>query len=386
LAIFAPRAQADETALAAAVKRLEAIVAAQEARLDAQEAEIARLKGDDLILLDSQRGTGPNPDAPVSVGEAPEPRPQPADVAALPDFASVLTPPGRWVLEGSTEFGVSSNDRLVFRGVEIVPGLQIGVIEASDAERETAGATIALRTGLTRRLEFEARVPYLWRSDRITTLQQRDETVTRTQELAGDGLGDIEASLRYQFTRAAPERPVLIGNLRVKSDTGSGPFDIGRDEFGVATSLATGSGFWGVEPGLTLLYPTDPAVLFANVGYMINLERDVDQVVGEGGSNEVRVGRVDPGDSISASLGYGFSINPRLSYSLGYRHTYLTETETELNDTLQRSDDLHVGSLLLGLSLRTGPTSALSASFEFGVTEEAPDARVVVRAPFSVSR
>ena len=39
-----------------------------------------------------------------------------------------------------------------------VTGVQIGVIEASDADRDTFATTFALRYGLTNRLEVEARV------------------------------------------------------------------------------------------------------------------------------------------------------------------------------------------------------------------------------------
>ena len=50
----------------------------------------------------------------------------------------------------------------------------------------------------------------------------------------------------------------------------------GYDEFGVATSLATGSGFWAVEGGLTMLYPSDPAVIFGSLSYLHNVSRDID--------------------------------------------------------------------------------------------------------------
>ncbi|HYD88424.1 MAG TPA: hypothetical protein VEA80_13190 [Vitreimonas sp.] len=403
--LFAPDARAQD---ASELEQLRAAIAAQQQQIEAQqraieeqrvlieqlmarEAERAHVAAEEL---DDIRAAGPRPyaydlitldggdadggqssDEPV--GEAPPPPQAQPDLAALPDFAGVLTPRGRFLLEPSLEYTNSSSNRLVFRGVEIVTGVQIGVIEASDVDRSTVVATAAGRYGLTDRLELELRVPYLYRRDRVTTLAQRDDQIVREFKLEGDDIGDIEAAIRYQLNNARRGGPIYIANLRVKSDTGTSPYEIARDEFGVLTELPTGSGFWGVEPGLTVLLPSDPVVLFANASYLYHMPEDVDRTIGD-----VFVGRVDPGDSIGASAGFGFALNQRFSYSLGYKHNYIFPTETELGDTTQESDEIHVGSLLFGMSYRLSDSATASLNFEFGVTEDAPDARMVFRMPF----
>lgn len=328
--------------------------------------------------LDAWRA-GQDPGAPRSPIDQP---PQPSlnerslQLAAVPEEVAVLSPKGRATFDFSTEYTRSSANRLVFRGIEIVPGLQIGVIEASEADRDTFGATIAGRYGITDRIEVDARIPYLRRSDTITTVQQRDEAVTRTIDLKGDGLGDVEAGIRYQINGGEKGRPIFVAGLRAKSDTGEGPFDIPRDEFGVATRLATGSGFWGIEPSISMLYPSDPAVIFASLSYFAHLPRDIDKLEGE-----ILVGRVDPGDSIGMGIGFAFALNPRFSYSMGYKHNYIRPTKTELNGTEEKSDELQVGALTFGLSYRVTNRFTLNGNFEFGVTEDAPDMRFVLRVP-----
>lgn len=297
-------------------------------------------------------------------------------LSAIPEEVAVLSPKGRASFDISGEYTRSSANRLVFRGVEIVPGLQIGVIEASEADRDTLGATLTGRYGITDRIEVDARIPYLKRNDTVTTVQQRDEAVSRTIDLKGDGIGDVEAGIRYQINGGEKGRPIFVAGLRAKSDTGEGPFDIPRDEFGVASRLATGSGFWGIEPSISMLYPSDPAVIFASLSYFAHLPKDIDRVEGD-----IRVGRVDPGDSIGMGIGFAFSLNPRFSYSLGYKHNYIRPTETELNDTVQKSKSLQVGALTFGLSYRVTERFSLNGNFEFGVTEDAPDMRFVLRAP-----
>jgi len=319
------------------------------------------------------------PDAPV--GEAPPPTEDTSQrVAAVPEGQGVLTRKGEFFFEPSFEYTRSSTNRLVFRGIELIPGIQIGLIEATDADRDTLVGTAALRYGLTDRLEAEVRLPYLYRNDRIEVVQQRDEGIVRQIALREDGFGDAEFSLRYQFNRPVGQKPIFVGSLRVKSDTGKGPFDIGYDEFGVATGLATGSGFWAVQPGINFLMPSDPAVLYGGAAYLYHIPRNVNKMVGD-----VLVGRVDPGDAISANVGFGFALNPRFSFSLGYRHNYIFPTKSEIGDTLQRSKYLHVGSLNMGMSYRLTQRHVLNLGFEFGVTEDAPDVSITLRLPFGGS-
>lgn len=316
------------------------------------------------------------PEGPV--GEAPSEEAHPTTtVEALPEGQNALLGQGRLVIEPSFEYSHTSSNRLVFRGVEIVTGVQIGLIEANDTSRDTISGAMAVRYALTDRLEVEARVPYTYRHDRVTTLAQNNNQTTRTFELEGSDIGDIEMSARYQLNRGGNGAPMFVAGARVKSDTGLGPFDLARDQNGISTELATGSGFWGVQGSLSVLYPSDPVVLFGNISYLYNVPRDIDRMVGT-----VNIGRVDPGDSIGIGFGMGFALNPRFSYSLGYSHSYITETETELNDTNQRSTALQVGTLQFGMSFRATERLTISTGVDVGVTSDAPDVRVSLRTPF----
>lgn len=389
--------EADDDGLAEMREELRvqrALIEEQGRQLAAQNAEIAKLKGwldpAELAIL-AGRGamqaptgqpsvlSGPQlPDQPV--GEAPpEPEAQVrARVEAIPQEQGVLTPPGRLVVDPSFEYTRSSSNRLVFRGIELVPGIQIGLIEATDADRDTLAATLALRYGLTSRLEIEARVPFLYRQDRIEVVQQRDEGIVRQIGLREEDIGDVEFAMRYQINRPRGQRPIWVANLRVKSDTGLSPFEVDFDEFGVATGLATGSGFWAVQPGVSFLLPSDPVVIFGSASYLYHIPRDIDRNIGG-----AFIGRVDPGDAVSAGLGFGFALNPRFSFSLGYRHSYIFKTVSEIGDTIQRSNSLQVGSLTFGMSYRLTETQTFNVGFEFGMTSDSPDVGITFRLPIA---
>lgn len=320
--------------------------------------------------------SGPDlPDRPV--GEAPPAPEVRAEVQAIPQEQGVLTPEGYLVFDPSLEYTRSSTNRLVFRGIELIPGIQIGLIEATDADRDTLVGTAAIRYGITNRLEVEARLPYLYRNDRIEVVQQRDEGIVRQIRLREQDFGDAEFSFRYQLNRPRPLKPIWVASLRVKSDTGIGPFDIDYDEFGVATGLATGSGFWAFQPGMNFLLPSDPVVLYGGLSYLYHMPRDINKTVGD-----AFIGRVDPGDAISANVGFGFALNPRFSFSWGYRHNYIFPSKTEIGDTVERSNRLQVGSMNFGMSYRFTERQTVNLGFEFGVTEDAPDVSITLRMPF----
>jgi hypothetical protein len=211
----------------------------------------------------------------------------------------------------------------------------------------------------------------------VLTLAQRDEQIIREIDIEGSGFGDLEAAIRYQFNTGRGGGPIYIGNLRYKSTTGTSPFEIDRDEFGILEELPTGSGFWGLEPSLTVLIPSDPVVIYGTLSYFYHAPDDINRVIGD-----VLIGEVDPGDSIGASLGFGFALNEAFSFSLGYKHNYIYETTTEFADTEQRSETLQVGSMLLGMSYRLSERATASINYEFGVTSDAPDARLIFRVPY----
>ena len=389
------------TALQAQLQRLDdemrsqrALIADQAAQLAAQQKQIDSLKMN--LELANLRGAGvvdaqatpvsgaaapALPDQPVGEGPAqPKPEEQ-AEVQAIPHDQGVLTPAGHLVFDPSFEYDHASTNRLVFRGIELVPGIQIGVIEASDADRDTIVTTPSLRYGISNRFEIEGRLPYLYRNDRIQVLQQRDQQIVRGVALKDDGIGDAEATLRYEINAVRPLRPIWIASLRVKSRTGEGPFEVPYDEFGVAEGLATGSGFWGVQPGVSFLLPSDPIVLYGGLSYFHQFARNIDKSIGD-----TFIGRVEPGGAIGANIGFGFALNPRFSYSLGFRHTYILPTSSEIGGTIQHSDRLQAGQLLFGMSYRFTERQTVNLGFEFGVTKDAPDLSVMFRLPIILMR
>jgi hypothetical protein len=314
----------------------------------------------------------------------PASQPKKRQVEGISDFTGVLAQPGQFVFTPSIEYSQSNLNRFSFSGIEIVDTVLIGDIEATDSDRDTIVARAGLRFGITNRMEGEIKIPYVYRDDRVTNLIIGPDTET-TSEPDGRGLGDIEAAVRYQINQGKMNWPIFIAGLRVKSDSGEGPFDVSRDADGIETELPTGSGFWSVEPGITMLFGSDPAVFFANLKYNWHIKRGIDKFI----DADSFIHDVDPGDSIGVAFGIGIGLNEVTSMSFGYEHNFISGTKTEVSDGvggpigISKSNPLDVGSLAIGVSYAFSQSTSLAVSLQAGVTEDAPDVVWTFRLPIT---
>jgi hypothetical protein len=342
------------------------------------------------------------------VGEAPPEEQQRPEVAILPEQGGVLTRRGQLILEPGIKYTHASTDRFFFQGFEVVDTILIGLIEATKADRNLIQATMGGRIGVTDRLEFEARVPYIYRSDTVrTTTVSQIQTPSIQSAATGDGIGDVELAAHYDFTDLifdAPFKVYTVANLKLKAPTGEGPFDIPLDANGNPTRLATGSGFWAVQPSFTAIFPTDPVVFFGSVGYTVNIGEDINRTdtatrcvdptnPATCTTASSQTGFVEPGDSVNTSVGMGLSLNERTSVSLGFSFDYVFRTElTTLFDDdttdavpavplTSKSDPLYVGSFQVGWSYQVSDNVGINLNFSVGATEAAPDFETSLRVP-----
>jgi hypothetical protein len=337
---------------------------------------------------DAQDGAQQRP-----VGRAPESDERPPEVAPIFSEPGVLTPQGKFVIEPSYQFAYSSSERVAIIGYTIIPALLIGLIDARQVKITTQTAALAMRYGLTSRLEVELRVPYVAaHTDTISREIFTGSATDRVFSASGNGLGDVEGTVRYQFNNGGADHAYYIGWLRFKSRTGRDPFEVTTDcvqrciqnttGTGLPLQLPTGSGFYAIQPGMTWLYPSDPVVFFGNLSYMHNFPRDnVDRRLV--GGVEEHLGKVEVGDIYDASIGMGLALNDKASISIGYDQSFLGVTRQN-GQTVAGSSRSVLGSLLLGGSYRFSDTRTLNFALGVGVTRDTPDVTVTVRMPITL--
>jgi hypothetical protein len=318
---------------------------------------------------------------PTTAGQAPESASRPPPVAPLEDAQSALTPRGKWVLEPSLEFATASNDRVALVGFTFPPALTIGLIDVRRVNREFFLAALSARYGLTPRMEVEFKVPYVYRSESTTARPlATPSTADSVFDNDGSGLGDVELGLRYQLNVGSATRPFYVASLRLKTTTGKGPFEV--DTYNplpgatLLRELPTGTGFYALQPAITALLPSDPAVFFGTLSYTWNIKDDVDERDASGN----RIGEYDPGDAFNFNFGIGLALNERSSFSVGYEHNVVFEDKVNGQD-VPLSQRFHIGRILFGYSYQLSRRANFNLTLGAGITDDAPDVTITARLP-----
>ncbi len=375
-----------------------------------QREQLRALQRGSAELLASQRGTGPGSAAQAqgepqgqaqaqihsaqqAVGKAPAKDSRPPEIAPLFEQPGVLTQKGKYVLEPALQFGYSSSNRVALVGYTIIPALLIGLIDVREIKRNTFTASLSGRTGLSNRLEVEVKVPYVYRSDATVSREIFTGTaVERAFDTSGKALGDVELAARYQFNDGGANKPYYIGGLRLKSRTGRDPFDVVTDctkrcigenvtGTGLPLELPTGSGFYSLQPSLTWLFPSDPAIFFGSVSYIHTIKRsDVSRLILE--AVREPIGELEPGGVIGFNFGMGLALNEKTSLSLGYDHSSIARMRQN-GAPVPGSVRTQLGTLLIGYSYRLSDKRTLNVSIGAGVTRDTPDVSLSLRLPTS---
>lgn len=372
-------------------------LAAQASRLDAMEARLAQTEQTSRALASASvpsAGDYVPPPGTMQVGQPPADSDRPPTVAVLDQQGSVVTRQGQLVAELGVDYTRSDRNRAIFRGVELIQSVLVGVFDINESRQDILTASGSLRYGISDRIEVGVRLPFLYRSDKLVTTPisgstSDDAARTIDNSVSGSGIGDLELTARYQINNGGRNAPFLIANLQATVPTGRDPFSVRRDNLGVARQVATGAGFWGVTPSLTAILPTEPAVLFGTLGYTFNLGKDVNTRI-----PPVQIDKIEPGDQINISAGLGLALNERTSINFGYNHAWTFGTKTATRRLDERSGDpvgetfhttsrdLQIGRFLFGVSHRFSPALQINWTVEMGATEDAPDARTSLRLPF----
>lgn len=327
------------------------------------------------------------------VGRRPEQDERPPEVAPIFDQPGVLTPRGKLILEPSYQYGYSSSDRVALVGYTVIPAILIGLVDVRQVKTTTQTGAVAFRYGLTNRMEVEVRVPYV--DTHTDTISREIFTGTAQDRLfttSGKGIGDIEATLRYQLNDGGADKPYYIGWFRAKSRTGRDPFEVTSDcvtrcvenftGTGLPLRSPTGTGFYSAQLGVTWLYPSDPVVFFGNLSYLHNFERkNVSRNVL--GAGKQFLGDVKAGDIADISIGMGLSLNEKASISIGYDQAFVSRT-TQNGHPLPGSARATLGSLLIGGSYRFNDKETLNVTLGVGITRDTPDTTVTVRVPITL--
>lgn len=309
----------------------------------------------------------------------------------LSSAGGVLTPKGQFVLDPSIEYDYWSQNQLGVNGFQIIPGITFGNIFANRVEQNITTAALTGRYGITDRWEVNAKVPYIYNSGQTISLIPIGTTAQLLSVSAtGTGIGDIQFGSSYQMNSGNNGWPVLVANALFKTATGISPYQVpivtvndpnGQFLEGQPKSLATGTGFYAIEPSLTVLLPTAPGVLFANLQDIHNFGRTVDVQNVSGGPGTPTY--LQPGENPAITFGIGFSLNDRAALTFSYQQQHVFTAYA--NHQAIAGSSYSFGTFNFGLGYQISQSTRLNLSVGIGAGPNTPVAKVLLELPYKFS-
>lgn len=320
----------------------------------------------------------------VEPAPAPQPGPDQVDAGERPqsdkavdqlllDQGGVLLPKGSLQIEPSFDYTSISSDRVNISGFSIFNAIVIGSIRVDDVNRDILTGALTARYGVARRMQVDARLPFVYRNDTETTGIGTGDAVER--RISGHGIGDAALTLSWQPWAARGWRPATILRTQVEFPTGKSGFEIERiapeenSPERILTEAPRGSGFYTISPGATFVWPMDPVVMFAGANFNYTLERSFDEF-----------GLVEPGHGFEFFAGLNMSINERVSMNFSFLDKQRFATRS--NGVRIPGSGTHDARLSLGAAVGLTDRTSLVISSSAGLTDESPDFTFSIRLPY----
>ena len=308
----------------------------------------------------------------------------------LSTVGGVLTPKGQIVIDPSIEYDYWAQNQLGVNGFQIIPGITFGNVIATRFEQNITTAAVTGRWGVTDRLELNAKVPFVYNAGSTNDLIASGSSATLSSVSAtGTGLGDIQFGASYQVNSGESGWPIFVGNFLFKTVTGVSPFQVpiitqsgpNGQLAGAPQKLATGTGFYTLTPSLTLLLPTAPGVLFANLQFQHNLART--QPVQNLAGGPATPVNLQPGESPAITFGIGFALNDRAALTLSYQQTHVFTAYA--NGQPITGSPYSFGTFNFGLGYQISQSIRLNLSVGIGAGPNTPAAKVLFELPYKFS-
>ncbi|KVU84516.1 hypothetical protein WK75_28320 [Burkholderia ubonensis] len=294
------------------------------------------------------------------------------------------------------DWGISDTyyDRrqLQLSGFLALDAIFLGNLNLGQTKSHQLMSDVDVRYGLTERVSVDADVPYMYRTSTFMNGGAGGAANTLSDtSVNSHALGDVNFGLYYQFVKEHGSVPDIVGSLRVKAPTGTSPFGIkllqadpNNTNLVAPSKLPTGTGFWSITAGVSVLKTYDPVVLFGSVSYTYNVARsfsDISSVVGQ-----TQPAKVKLGDIVQFGGGVALAFSERDSASIAYTMAIEPSTRTQApGGSWQRVPGSQTTASTLGFGLNHvfNKHLTMNASVAIGLTPDAPNFVVGLRFPYT---
>ncbi len=298
----------------------------------------------------------------------------------------------RFTLEPSFTYSASDRKQLALSGFLALDAIFLGRLNVDEVDNRIFTFDLTGRYSLTDRLQFFARVPWVYRETEYSTIGLDFSTGESSAfEVNKDGLGDVEFGAQYRLKREGIYWPDLVLSVRGKAPTGTDPYGIknfqpdpDNTNLRIPEELATGSGLWSGTVGLSFVKTADPAIWFGSTEYTRQFPEDFSDI--SSSPNAFQPGEVKLGDSWQFSLGTAFALNDNMSMSFSFNNRIVQDSEFKTAatagwDTIDGSS-ANVATFNIGTTLGITRRFSVALNLAMGLSEDASDYSFSVRLPY----
>jgi hypothetical protein len=335
---------------------------------------------------------------------APAPAPASAAMVQAPTYGATAPPPTAvkavyqeqnamfnrgWTVTSGGTYTYGDNRFFTLNGFMALGAIFLGNINVSRQESSVYEPNLNLAYAPSRRLEYDVTVPFIYRSSTFSSLgAQTSSAQTSAVSSQSGAIGDVNAGFYYQLPRRTLGGPATVLNMHVTAPTGISPYGIkvyqstGNDNLSFVNELPTGQGAWGMQVGATMIQTIDPAVIFGgiNVGYNFPAHyRDISTV-----PDVVQPGTIQPGGSVTLTLGTAFSLNDRMSTSFSFQDGIVGSLRERYDGQPWSSiigSNLNEAVFNIGTSYAVTKDVSYQLVLGIGLTQDAPNFQVSFRVP-----
>ena len=295
-------------------------------------------------------------------------------------------------LTPAATYTYGDNRFFTLNGFMALGAIFLGNINVSRQQNALYEPNLNIAYGASNRLQFDATVPFVYRSSMYSSQGAQSSTAQISERSTHSGsIGDVNFGLYYQLAQHSLGSPATILSAHITAPTGISPYgikvyqDTTNNNLSYVEALPTGQGAWGLQLGATMIKTLDPAVVFGGVNLAYNLPQhynDISPYVGI-----TQPGTIQPGGSLSFTIGTAFSLNDRMSTSFSFQDS-MVQPLRERPDGLPWTNV--VGSALNAAVFNIGATYAVSKNLSYqtvlaiGLTQDAPNFQLTFRVPHVV--
>lgn len=300
----------------------------------------------------------------------------------------------KFTLESSLSYSRYDRKQLTLNGFLALDAIFLGNIAIQNVESDSLTYNLAARYGVSPRLTLNLDVPYLGRK----TVYQKggaggSAAAIAEEQTRGAGIGDATLSANYKLFAETASRPDTVLTFGVTAPTGRAPYGIdwnvldrGNDQyirFAVPAKQPTGNGVWQSNIGLSAIKTMDPAIVFANIGYIHSFPRrfgDIDTDPQTRNPGEVKLG-----ESYYVGAGVAFAFNERTSMSMSFSDKLSAKASlryTGMPWTKVIGSDANAATFNLGVTYAMSQHTTLVTMLGIGLTPDAPDFSLTFKIPY----